>query len=214
MTEVAATAAGTATAASGGATGGQSATTSTTASTAATSNGTTQGQAAGATQQATTTSADAPSYDGLKAPEGFDAALVPKFIERAKVYGISPEKAQVWIEDAAKNMAAQKQAMDAALAKQREEWHSEIKADKTIGGEKFQATLQRAQQVVDKIDANIAPGIKKILADTGYGDHPAVVRLFAHLGEQAREDTFVSGGGQSAGQQKQLHQILYPATGG
>jgi hypothetical protein len=152
----------------------------------------------------------APTYD-LKAPEGFDAAHLPKFVEKAKAYGIAPDKAQAWVNDAHAGMIAHQKAMDEALAKQKGEWHAELRADKTIGGEKFDGTIQRAQQIVDKVDAQVAPGIKKILADTGYGDHPAVVRLFAYLGEQGREDTFAPAAGHSAGSQPQtLTQLLYP----
>jgi hypothetical protein len=154
--------------------------------------------------------ASEPAYN-LKAPEGMDPAALPKIIERAKAYGISPEKAQQLVDDAHKSQVQAKTDMDAALAKQKADWHAEILADKNIGGDKFQATIARAQQVITKIDAGVAPGIAKILADTGYGDHPAVVRLFAHLGEQNREDTFAVGGGPSAGEQPQtLAQMLYP----
>jgi hypothetical protein len=140
-----------------------------------------------------------------------DPAALPKIIERARAYGIAPEKAQKLVEDAHAASLQAKKDMDAALAKQKTDWHAEILADKTIGGEKFAATIARAQQVITKIDAGIAPGIAKILTDTGYGDHPAVVRLFAHLGEQNREDTFAVGAGPSAGTGPQtLTQMLYP----
>lgn len=189
----------------GATTGGQQTTGTQTQQTGQTGQTGATGTAATSTQTATE-----PVYN-LKAPEGMDPAALPKIIERAKAYGIAPEKAQKLVDDAHAASLQAKKDMDTALAKQKADWHAEILADKTIGGEKFKATMERAQQVITKIDAGVAPGIAKILADTGYGDHPAVVRLFAHLGEQNREDTFAVGGGRSAGEQPQtLTSLLYP----
>jgi hypothetical protein len=152
----------------------------------------------------------APAYD-LKPPEGFDAAAVPKVVEVAKAYGLTPEKAQQLLNDTHARQVQAKADTDAALAKQKAEWHDTIKADKEYGGEKFAASLQRAQKVVGEIDGKIAPGIKQLLDDSGYADHPAVVRLFNYLGAENREDSFAAGGNNAAGSGAQtLTDLLYP----
>jgi hypothetical protein len=149
----------------------------------------------------------------LKAPEGFDAAALPKIAEVAKTYGLTPAAAQKLLDDTHANQTKAKAELDASLAKQKAEWHDAIKADKEYGGEKFAASLQRAQKVVGEVDAKIAPGIKQLLDDSGYGEHPAVVRLFNYLGQANREDTFAAGGDNAArNAPKTLAETLYPKT--
>lgn len=151
-----------------------------------------------------------PVYN-LKAPEGFDQGAVARVVELSKLYGIAPDKAQKLLDDTHANQAKAKSEMDAALAKQKADWHAEILADKEIGGEQFKPTMERAQKVINEIDQKIAPGIKKLLDDSGYGDHPNVVRLFAYLGKANREDSFAIGDRSvSDSGPKSLTQLLYP----
>lgn len=185
--------------------GGQPAGTAPASTTTAPATSGTPAPAAAGTQAA----ASEPVYD-LKPPAGFDAAAVPKIVELAKAYGIAPDKAQKLLDETHARQVQAKADLEAALAKQKAEWHEAIKADKDYGGEKFQASLERANKVVGEIDAKIAPGIKQILDSTGYGDHPAVVRLFNYLGQQNREDTFAGGGGNSAGADVPMHERWYP----
>jgi hypothetical protein len=152
----------------------------------------------------------APVYD-LKAPAGFDAAALPKIAEVAQAYGLTAAAAQKLLDDTHANQVKGRADADAALAKQKAEWHDAIKADKEYGGDKFAASLQRAQKVVGEIDAKIAPGLKQILDDSGYGEHPAVVRLFNYLGRENREDTFSGGTVGSAPGAKSLTELLYPS---
>ena len=147
-----------------------------------------------------------PAYD-LKAPDGFDAAALPKLVEIAKSYGISPENAQKLVADThARQVAAQSEDA-AARAKVDAENLDAIRADKDFGGEKMAASLQRAQQVVDKLEARV-PGLKAKLE--GAMNDPVVVRLFNILGEGNREDTFAAGGGNASGAPKSLADLLYP----
>lgn len=173
--------------------------------------GTNTGNAAQQNQSGTGQQSAADPFAVLKAPEGFDPAALPKIIELAKAYDIKPEKAQKLLDETHARQVQAKKDMDAALAKQKADWHEAIKADKDYGGEKFQASLQRAQKVVGEIDTRIAPGIKQLLNDSGYGEHPAVVRLFNYLGQANREDTFAAGGDNAAGE-KPLEDVLYPKT--
>lgn len=156
----------------------------------------------------TATAATEPVYN-LKAPEGFDPAGVSRVVELAKLYGIAPDKAQKLLEDTHATHSKAKADMDAALAKQKADWHAAIMADKEIGGENFKPTLERAQKVINEIDQKISPGIKQLLEESGYGDEPRVVRLFAALGRANREDTFATGGNPAPGP-RPLHEVLYP----
>jgi len=214
MTDAAATSANGSQTAAGnggaGATGGAAAT-GAAASGTDTGNAAQQNQNANGAQSGQPASAAAGTdpYASLKAPEGFDPAALPKIAEIAKVYGLNAEAAQKLLNDTHTRQVQAKADMDAALAKQKAEWHEAIKADKDYGGEKFEASLQRAQKVVGEIDAKIAPGIKQLLDGSGYGEHPAVVRLFNYLGQANREDSFAAGGDNSAGE-KPIEDVLYP----
>ncbi len=167
-----------------------------------------QGTAAAGTGAAAAATGTEQAYD-LKAPAGFDAAALPKIAEVAKSYGLTPAAAQKLLDDTHARQVQAKADMDASLAKQKAEWHDAIKADKDYGGEKFAASLQRAQKVVGEVDAKVAPGIKQLLDDSGYGEHPAVVRLFNYLGQANREDSFAAGESNAAGE-KPLETVLYP----
>lgn len=181
------------------------------ASTTAAAGDSQQVQTANAATTAATNQAE-PVYN-LKAPEGFDPAAISRVTEFAKSYGISPEKAQKLFDDTLAGQSKAKADMDAALEKQKNDWHAEILADKEIGGDKFKPTMERAQKVIGEIDQKIAPGIKKILDDSGYGDHPSVVRLFAYLGNANREDSFAFGDRSvDDSRPKSIAEIWYPKT--
>jgi len=219
MTDAAATSAnGSQTAAgngSAGAAGGAAATGAAASGTdtgnAGQQNQTGAGQQGAQSGQPAAAAAGADPFAGLKAPEGFDAAALPKLVEVAKAYGLNAENAQKLLNDTHARQVQAKADMDASLAKQKAEWHDAIKADKEYGGEKFAASLQRAQKVVGDVDAKIAPGIKQLLNDSGYGEHPAVVRLFNYLGQANREDTFAAGGDNAVGEKPPtLVNLLYP----
>lgn len=160
------------------------------------------------TTTTTTTPAAADPYASLKAPEGFDAAAMPKLAEVAKSYGLTPEAAQRLLDDTHARQVKAKQDAVAAKAKVDAENLEAIKADKDFGGEKFQASIQRAQQVIDKLEPRV-PGLKARLAEIG--NDAMIVRLFNIIGEGNREDTFATGGNNAAGEaEKTLAQRLYP----
>lgn len=173
---------------------------------------TTQNAAGTQTQNADSGKQTAPVEYNLKAPEGFDAAGLPKIAEVAKNWGLTPENAQKLLDQTHAAQIKAKADTEAALAKQKQEWVDAVKADPVIGGEKFDATIARAMKVVGELDQKIAPGIKQLLESSGYGDHPVVVRLFAYLGEKNREDSFSTPGGAPAGEKPTIEQMLYPST--
>lgn len=164
------------------------------AATSATSATTATAQQSGATQAAPAATATQPAAEpayNLKAPEGFDPAGIPKMIELAKKFDIPPAKAQALLEETHARQVQAKKDHEAAKAKLDAENLEAIRADKDYGGEKLQASLNRAQQVVEKLEARV-PGLKAKL--DGAMNDPVVVRLFNVLGDGMKEDSFATGG--------------------
>ena len=72
-------------------------------------------------------------------------------------------------------------------AKSRETWVKELRNE---WGRDFDRHAREARRAVK----NLAPeGFARFLDQTGLGDHPAMARLFLHLGRRLGEDALVDG---------------------
>jgi len=74
----------------------------------------------------------------------------------------------------------------------REGWKSQTKSDKEFGGDKFDSNMAVAKKALDKFGS---PALRKLLNESGMGDHPDVIRLFFKVGQAISEDRFVAGRG-------------------
>lgn len=138
------------------------------------------------------------SYD-FKAPEGveqLDSQLVETFTPLAKELGLSNDQAQKLVDLAPQIQQRMAQQQAEAWGKQLEAWVGEVKADRDIGGDNLPATMASAQKVMQQFGT---PELKAALEQTGMGNHPELVRLFAKVGKAMGEDSFVAGGKSSGG---------------
>lgn len=88
--------------------------------------------------------------------------------------------------------AQQKQVTDTL-----EGWRQEVINDPTLGGENLQQTSEDAKRAVT------AYGSEKftdMLRDSGYGDHPEVVKFLSNIGRNMRDDELIMPGNKSAPQ--------------
>lgn len=85
--------------------------------------------------------------------------------------------------------AAAERGLKAFLELQNQ-WVSEIKADPDIGGDKLAAATAAAARAIERL---AVPGLKEALNMTGAGNHPAIVKAFARLGQMFSEDRFRPG---------------------
>lgn len=69
-------------------------------------------------------------------------------------------------------------------------WPEEIKADPELGGDKLMSNLTTARKVFDNYATD---GLRKLMAESGLGSHPEVVRFLYRLGKVTSEGTFVKG---------------------
>lgn len=68
-----------------------------------------------------------------------------------------------------------------------EQWRQEVADDPQLGGEHLAATVARAQLALDRFDTDKSIG--RLLEESGYGNHPAVLRFFSRLADSLLEDS-------------------------
>lgn len=128
-------------------------------------------------------------YEEFKAPEGvaLDAEVVKVYSEVAKELNLSQDKAQSVI-DKLTPILAQRQAQQYQEAKKK--WAERTLSDPEIGGENWKKTRASAHLALREFcdekgqfkDADIA----ELAASAG--DHPGLIKLFAHFGASLKED--------------------------
>lgn len=159
----------------------------------------------GAEQQAKDQKAD-PGKSAVAAPEKYefktaegqelDAEAVKAFEPIAKELNLSNEQAQKLVDVyGSKIMPKVVEQQAAQWQQQIEQWAEQVKADKDLGTD---ASIGAAQKAMDKFGS---PELKQYLNETGLGNHPELVRIFANIGKAMSEDGLVtgnSGGAKSA----------------
>lgn len=150
-------------------------------------------------------------YENLKLPPGspLPAAQLASFKQEAKEQGLTLEEAQGVLE--VKNDAARAviTSQNEALIQARQDWKAAWLKDPEYGGDKATESTELAKRAWDRL----ADSELKTLADqTGFGDHPAVLRMMARLGRMFSEDKVVRGNVGASPKQKSPEEILYGAT--
>ena len=144
-----------------------------------------------------------------------DAVIEAQAVERmtafAKAHNLSPDAAQKALDHANAEVVADRAAQAARNAEAfntlaRETWVNEIKADKEFGGDKFDATVLESKRAADKF---ITAEEKQILNETGWGNHPMLVRFFARVGRMMGEDGLITGNGNAAPEPMRAADRLY-----
>jgi hypothetical protein len=147
-------------------------------------------------------------YD-LKMPDGVDqddemvAALSPEF----KEMGLTHAQAQKLVDKYTSIMQARAAAQSETFGKTVAGWADEAKADKEIGGDKWDGTVLVAQRAVNKLGT---PALKDFLNASGAGNHPEVIRFMAKAGALIAEDQPATGGAGGAGKPAEAAYTLFP----
>lgn len=155
----------------------------------------------------------APEKYEFKAPEGqsYDPKVLTAFESAARTANLTQDAAQKLIESMAPALAARQAEQVGEIHKQ---WADAVLADKEIGGEPtsdaFKQKMGVAQKFVKQFDQDGALG--KLLEDTGFGSHPAVLRVLYRAGKAISEDTFVGRGNRDSGPAVDPLAALYPTT--
>ena len=106
---------------------------------------------------------------------------------------------QIAQESGADAVAASKLVQDLTLwgqvkhEQQVQAWEEASRNDPDFGGEKLQENLAIANRALEAYDPQ--GEIRAMLAETGYGNHPALVRFFLAIGRDLSPDRMVGAGG-------------------
>jgi len=143
----------------------------------------------------------APEKYNFAAPEGqaLDANALAVFEPIAKELGLTQEQAQKLVDIYPQIQQQQAEAWSKQIA----DWGEQVKADKEIGGDKFNASVGLAQRALDQFGN---PELREYLNASGLGNHPALVRFCAKVGKSMAEDSFVM---PNQGGQRSAADILY-----
>ncbi|MGA1851285.1 hypothetical protein VH570_10685 [Sphingobium sp. HT1-2] len=130
----------------------------------------------------------------LTAPEGMtiDADLLTEATPIFKEAGLSNDQAQA-ILPAAKSLVEKTQQATVqnlidAGNQQRKAWLDAAKADDKIGGANWDASLHSAGRALDALGHAEGSEFRTALNETGFGNHPEMIRIFARIGEMVGED--------------------------
>ena len=143
------------------------------------------------------------TYD-LRTPEGMtaDAAQLELYAAQARELGLGQEQAQKLLELSHAN----REAMWRQHAAQVDDWAEEVRQDKELGGARYEATRMHA---VAGLKAHDPDGtLYALLEESGYGNHPEVIRFLSRISRARGEDSVITG--TSRPEDVPLEERLYP----
>ncbi len=160
-------------------------------------------------------------FEGLKAPEGFDALDEVALNEATPILrelgADTPEKAQAIIDKFGPVLAGMTERANAqALTKIDDDratlvaqWATEVQADPDIGGANYAKSVQLAGTFMDRYfgPKGAKPGDnpgRDFLDESGLGNYPALVKAFAKAGAEIGEGTIHTS---EAAQEKRGHKM-------
>jgi hypothetical protein len=134
-------------------------------------------------------------YD-LKLPEGslLTQAEVDKIVSFSKEQGLSQESAQKLVEREHSILANYQEQQEQQFEQMRETWFKQVESDKELGGENLKTTSELAKRALNKFAPD---SLKKFFAESPYGNHPEILRMFSNIGKAMQDDKLVLAGTQS-----------------
>lgn len=128
-----------------------------------------------------------------------------RIVADAKARGLSKEEAQKLVERDSETVKSYVSRQDEAYKRAQVEWLEKTKSDKELGGENLQKTADHAKRVLDRFGSQ---ELKDALNETGLGNHPELIRVFARIGKLMANDSLVAGQN-SSGEKKSIANLLY-----
>lgn len=151
------------------------------------------------------------TYEAFAAPEGVElpTAVLDAFQGTARKFNLSQAQAQELLNDMAPVVAKQNsEAINALQKKAVSQWLKETQNDKEFGGENLQANLAIAHRAMTKDVAT--PALRKLLDDSGLGNHPEVIRWMYRVGKHMTPDNKHLTGAAQTGGEKTVTETLWP----
>jgi hypothetical protein len=155
----------------------------------------------------------APEKYELSAPDG--SLLAGDALEQistlARELDLTNEQALRLVEREGGALQAYQESALADLKQATMEWLEEIKSDPELGGEHLAETKALSQTVLDRFGDDT---LKQELVDTGYCNHPGLVRLLVKIGRAMKAEDTIVATGQGKPAAKSAEGKLYPGQEG
>ena len=119
------------------------------------------------------------------APDELDPEVLTAFGDVAKELNLPQEAAQKVLDKVAPVIQA-KQAK--VLEDVKASWVSDSQADQEFGGENLNDNLEIAKSALDAFGNQ---ALKSLLVETGFGNHPEIIRFMYRAGKAISEDSYV-----------------------
>lgn len=157
--------------------------------------------------------ADTVPEDGkytLTAPEGgeLDTEMLDAVAPLLKSKGFTAKEAQALGDAVMKLQAGRAQAQAQAWQETVAGWADTAKKDKEIGGDRWDSTVASATRAIAKFGT---PELKEYLQNTGGGNHPELIRVFAKIGAAISDDTPPAGGSEGSGRPADTAHLMFPS---
>lgn len=148
-------------------------------------------------------------YADFQAPEGvtLNAEALTELKAFAAEKKLSQEDAQKLVDLGAKTIAQQQAALTTQIEQAQAQWAEASRTDKEFGGDALDANLSVAKKALDTFGS---PELSKLLAESGLGNHPDVIRAFYRVGKAISEDKLVTGSTKPATAENDLAKKMYP----
>lgn len=164
------------------------------------------------TKPAAADPADTVPEDGkytLKMPDGVevDQALLDELGPEFKELGLTTAQAQKLADKFIASQQAKAEKQGEAWANTIGKWADDAKADKEIGGDKWDGTVSASRRAVDTLGT---PALKEYLNASGGGNHPELIRFMAKVGSMIKEDS-PAGGGDGGSKPAEPAHLLFPS---
>ena len=119
------------------------------------------------------------------APQELDSEVLTAFGDVAKELDLPQEDAQKVLDKVAPVIQERQAKM---LEQVRADWASESQSDEEFGGEALTENLNVAKQALDAFGTD---AFKSLLQETGFGNHPEIIRFMYRAGKAISEDSYV-----------------------
>lgn len=141
--------------------------------------------------------------EGVAVDDELLAALSPDFKELGLTQGQAQKLADKFIASQQARAAKQTETWAGTVSG----WVDQAKADKDMGGTKWDSTVSAGIRAVDRLGT---PELRSYLNASGGGNHPEMIRFMAKVGAMISEDRPATGGAEGAGKPAEAAHRLFP----